>query len=235
MAYRPWMVDGMTITGNGDAMYMGLRRIQNDVTESVINWGDNANPDAFGADNLVFRFTRAYQSGANDDTDVSSLAGLQLMRMTATDGGKVGVGNLWDSSTNGQPQRKLHVDDAADTALDAQLRISYDPLSTFADFWVSNSGELSILTENNSLEQNVGINVLNPTEMVDVNGNGRFRSIPQGAGDVLITGVEQSAQGDYALSYLEFNNNDQTYLAGDGTWQPLLNNAACVLVFFDLV
>lgn len=40
LSFRDWMKDGMMITGNGDAMYMGLRAMPDvpDETETVIAW-----------------------------------------------------------------------------------------------------------------------------------------------------------------------------------------------------
>ena len=40
LSFRDWMKDGMTITGNGDAMYMGLRAMPDvpDETETIIAW-----------------------------------------------------------------------------------------------------------------------------------------------------------------------------------------------------
>ena len=40
LSFRDWMQDGMTITVNGDAMYMGLRAMPDapDETETVIAW-----------------------------------------------------------------------------------------------------------------------------------------------------------------------------------------------------
>ena len=53
---------------------------------------------------------------------------------------------------------------------------------------------------------NVGIgNITAPTERIDVNGNGRFRSIPDNEDDVLITGT-LNGTGDYTLSRIGFGN-----------------------------
>lgn len=58
-----------------------------------------------------------------------------------------------------------------------------------------------------------------PTFRLDVDGNARFRQIQQATGDVLITGMQEDAAGDYSLRYLSFSGNQDEYLAGDGTWQ----------------
>jgi hypothetical protein len=60
-----------------------------------------------------------------------------------------------------------------------------------------------------------------PTERLDVDGNARFRDIPSETPNVLITGVEEDAEGDYSLSYLEFSGDDGEYLGGDGAWHSV--------------
>jgi hypothetical protein len=57
-----------------------------------------------------------------------------------------------------------------------------------------------------------------PTERLDVDGNARFRDIPSETPNVLITGVEEDAEGDYSLSYLAFSGDDGQFLGGDGQW-----------------
>jgi hypothetical protein len=69
---------------------------------------------------------------------------------------------------------------------------------------------------------NVGFgNITAPTELIDVNGNARFRDMPSGAGNVLVTGVEEDAAGDYSLSTLEFSADGDEYLGGDGAWHAM--------------
>jgi len=69
------------------------------------------------------------------------------------------------------------------------------------------------------LWSNVGFgNITAPTHLIDANGNARFRQMPEGAGTVLVTGVEEDAAGDYSLSYLEFSADGDEYLGGDGAW-----------------
>jgi hypothetical protein len=68
----------------------------------------------------------------------------------------------------------------------------------------------------------VGIGgVDDPTERLDVNGNARFREIPSETPNVLITGAEEDAEGDYSLSYLEFSGDGDEYLGGDGAWHTI--------------
>jgi hypothetical protein len=49
--------------------------------------------------------------------------------------------------------------------------------------------------------------------------------MPSSTPNVLITGVEEDAVGDYTLNYLAFPNDDSVVLTGDGTWVP--GNLAC--------
>jgi len=62
-----------------------------------------------------------------------------------------------------------------------------------------------------------------PTHRLDVNGSGRFRELQNNTPDVLFTGVEQDAVGDYELNYLAFNGQNDQFLEEDGTWQTINN------------
>ncbi|HNW69920.1 MAG TPA: hypothetical protein PKI01_05930 [Bacteroidales bacterium] len=55
LGYRPWMKIGMTVTSNDDLMYVGHKRVSNDVTDAVFAWSDNAGT-SWGPDNLLFIF-----------------------------------------------------------------------------------------------------------------------------------------------------------------------------------
>jgi hypothetical protein len=50
--------------------------------------------------------------------------------------------------------------------------------------------------------------------------------MPNDTANVLITGVQQDAVGDYELNYLDMSGNSTDVLAGDGTWIDI-NDAAC--------
>jgi hypothetical protein len=55
--YRPWMDAGVTLTGNRDFAYYGLRKVgtSEDHSEAVFLWADNgAGGDQDGPDNMVF-------------------------------------------------------------------------------------------------------------------------------------------------------------------------------------
>jgi hypothetical protein len=63
-----------------------------------------------------------------------------------------------------------------------------------------------------------GLNV-QPTQRLDVEGNGRFRNIPAGAPTALITGIQNGSNpNDLTFRRLNFNGNANTFLAGNGTW-----------------
>ena len=96
LTFRPWMQIGLSITGNGDGMYLGQRIINNtvDLTEAALCWGDNFGASG-GPDHMVFRFLRSYDSFAPDNTNPSSMLGLQVARMIGSNGGRVGIGNTF--------------------------------------------------------------------------------------------------------------------------------------------
>lgn len=53
--YRPWMKTGITLTGNRDLSYFGLRALGTgeDITETTIAWSDNADLSNPGPDDMV--------------------------------------------------------------------------------------------------------------------------------------------------------------------------------------
>jgi hypothetical protein len=58
-----------------------------------------------------------------------------------------------------------------------------------------------------------------PTEVLDVNGNARFRNVPAQGGQSLILGLQNgTTANDVELSRLAFPNNNTVALLGDGTW-----------------
>lgn len=72
--YREWMKNGITMTGNGDGMYVGQRYWEENYTDATITWSDN--PGAWLRDRLTFNFNSAY---TNDEVGCGSLNGLQTM------------------------------------------------------------------------------------------------------------------------------------------------------------
>lgn len=114
--YRPWMQTGITLTGNRDLSYFGLRQLGTgeDNTETTIAWSDNPTEPNPGPDDMVFRFTSGAAStvtntdfSANGDYD-----GLHVARFTGN--GRMGVGNTFGinvgSAVNyNSPQSLLHM------------------------------------------------------------------------------------------------------------------------------
>lgn len=216
--YRPWMKDGLIFTSNGDMSYVGPRGISDDLTEMTIAWSDNSGSGS-GPDDLTFRFL----DGNGTGTGAGDADGLQIMRMIASDNGRVGIGP--DFSTNVRPQRRLEVYDAGTNDItNAQLRLStkLDPLNPNAvDFRCTTNGNLYINCF--GTQERVGIETASPTERLDVNGNLRLRNVPVETSDCVLLG-RRTAPGtpaDIGVRRLEFNADPLTYLAGNGTWQTI--------------
>jgi hypothetical protein len=96
--YRPWMKTGITFTDNQDLSYIGLRKIGTglDVTETTINWSDNAGPGQVGPDDFVIRFTGAGTSSVLNSTNYrasNDLDGIHIGRFTGF--GLFGLGNTF--------------------------------------------------------------------------------------------------------------------------------------------
>ena len=90
------MKAGITFTHNGDLMYVGPKRNQQDITDAVISWADNAFAGEVGPDVLRFLFT----DRSNGSTAISSnplnaqdYDGVEVARMTGD--AKMGVGPMW--------------------------------------------------------------------------------------------------------------------------------------------
>ena len=65
-----------------------------------------------------------------------------------------------------------------------------------------------------------------PTEVLDVNGNARFRGVPAQGGQSLILGLQNGANAnDVELSRLVFPQNPTVALLGDGTWGTIAGPA----------
>lgn len=120
--YRPWMQTGITLTGNKDLSYFGLRKLstiatQEDITETVFLWSDNSQ-NSEGPDRLVFRFAGF---GGTDGNTVNAnrlsntdLDGLHVAQFTGL--GLMGLGNTFGVNATGMaaaayidPQSLLHM------------------------------------------------------------------------------------------------------------------------------
>ena len=111
--YRNWMRNGITISNNFDAGFIGIRKMpdstnpgSDDVSDFVFNWSDNTGlaPSERSPDNLVFSFTSS-DGLLNNDLTGNSLYGREVMRLTSN--GYVGVGPRFSNAF--QPQSNLHL------------------------------------------------------------------------------------------------------------------------------
>ena len=109
--FRPWMRNGITMSNNFDAGFIGVRKMPNtvggidDVSDFVINWSDNVGsaPGIRTPDNLVFNFTTG-DGSANDDLNGNNLNGRETMRHTSD--GFIGIGPRFNNAN--QPKSTLH-------------------------------------------------------------------------------------------------------------------------------
>ncbi|TXI82919.1 MAG: tail fiber domain-containing protein [Flavobacteriales bacterium] len=126
--FRPWMRNGVTMTGNSDQMYIGHKYAYvdstdytsgeiNDRSDAVIEWSDNPDDSPWGTDRLRFMFTNDYQVSSSKTYGARSLEGMEAMRIhIPTDTtANVGIGDFFRAGViNGQiedPTEKLHVND----------------------------------------------------------------------------------------------------------------------------
>lgn len=107
LGYRPWMKTGITLTGNNDLSYFGLRKIGSaiDRTETTIVWSDNTSGIA---DEMVFRFigvnvggTAASNTLSPDFESSTDLDGLHVARFTPR--GRFGLGNTFGHIDGSEP------------------------------------------------------------------------------------------------------------------------------------
>ncbi len=100
--YRPWMKTGITMTGNRDLSYFGLRQLgtAEDFTETNIVWSDNTPGSGTGEDEMAFRYTSAGAGVTTYNTDFSNpqdIDGLHISRFTGF--GLMGLGNTFGQNT----------------------------------------------------------------------------------------------------------------------------------------
>lgn len=231
--YRTWMTQGMLMMYNTDQLYIGLKDEGNDRKDAIVNWGDNPSGST-GADNLRFVFT---SSQAVPSAVGSGAEGVEIMHMNSGNQ-HVGVGPSFDNTR--APNRRLEVfDQGAAFGTGAQMRLTSFTTPTnvvdagvHADFQVSNSGDLYIRPYNSMMpgseDRFVGIGLTpfngltSVSEVLDVNGNARFREVPAQGGQSLILGLQNgSSNDDVELSRLAFSGSTNEVLLGDGTWGPM--------------
>ncbi len=114
--YRPWMKTGITLTGNRDLSYFGLRKLGSgeDITETTIAWSDNTESWHPGPDEMVFRFIsgQASQSYLTDFSGNNDMDGLHVARFTGA--GRMGLGNTFGINMGSSvgyntPQSLMHM------------------------------------------------------------------------------------------------------------------------------
>ncbi|HRP39806.1 MAG TPA: tail fiber domain-containing protein [Chitinophagales bacterium] len=127
LGYRNWMQTGITLTGNQDLSYMGLRQVgeKEDITETTIAWADDGGGE-LGPDDLVFRFLggKPNASSVSSDFTVSDdLDGVNIARFTPF--GQIGFGNTFgltaDHPNYVRPQNLLHLSTASDKQVYLQI------------------------------------------------------------------------------------------------------------------
>lgn len=127
--YRTWMDKGVLMYGSllpfpdvagSDNMYVGLREIASDVSESIVSWGDNPTGTQEG-DRLRFLFTAGATSGFGV---ASSTNGLEMARMITEDGNnpRIGFGDMF--TPNVDPQNTVEIRSSASSPKPAGLRFT---------------------------------------------------------------------------------------------------------------
>lgn len=132
---------------------------------------------------------------------------------------RVGGNNFWRIGQQGDldnldGQRRLHVVDAT-----TQFRLSFAPPgsngSAFTDFLSNSSGNLQIQPSG----QRVGINApTNPTATIDVFGDARIRNVQAATPNSILVGVNAAGSSDVFVRRLDFPNDSNQVLLGNGTW-----------------
>lgn len=196
LGYRNWMQTGITLTGNQDLSYMGLRQVgeKEDITETTIAWADDGGGE-LGPDDLVFRFLAGNPSASSvssNFSDPSDLDGVNIARFTPF--GQIGFGNTFgltaDHPNYVRPQNLLHLSTASDkqvylqitnqsatgqTATDG-LHIGYAASNLEAQIIQKENANLTLFTNNTPRFTiagggNVGVNTNTPAYTLQVNGS----------------------------------------------------------------
>lgn len=126
--FRPWMRNGVTMTGNSDQMYIGHKYTYvdstdyesgeiNDRSDAVIEWSDNPEDSPWGTDRLRFMFTNDFNVAAPPTFGAQSLEGMEAMRIFIPNDfeAHVGIGDFFRAGVltgqNEDPTERLHVRD----------------------------------------------------------------------------------------------------------------------------
>jgi hypothetical protein len=125
LGYRPWMRNGITMTGNSDQCYMGAKYQGNDTSDIVLQWSDNPDDAIYGTDRLRFLFTNrhnaAHTYGARSEEGLESFRVFVPNDTTAN----VGIGDFHRASVQTSslvdPTERLDV-------LDGRVRVRDLPM-----------------------------------------------------------------------------------------------------------
>ena len=111
--YRDWMKNGITMTGNGDGMYVGQRYNEGeDRTDATITWSDN--PGEWRRDRLTFNFV---SGTGQEESGCDSPFGIQTMLVQPDEDCRQAYVGIGDFDAQGQtPNERLDV-------LDRTMRI----------------------------------------------------------------------------------------------------------------
>lgn len=106
--YRPWMQNGITLTGNADQGYLGQKYTSLDNTDMVIQWSDNPAGSHYGTDRMRFIFTNGFNGSTSG---ARSMEGLEGMRLFPKNDKEINVGIGDFNAFGGDPTERLHVRD----------------------------------------------------------------------------------------------------------------------------
>ena len=152
--YRNWMDIGVymnsTLGNPSDNMYVGLRQISGDLTDAIINWGNNPTIDTT-ADRLRFVFTAPTGIGVN----ASSNDGLEIARMISN-------GNTGSIGLGGDPTYNLYTNNP-----DPGNTVEINSPAT-SDVPGTSGLRFTDLTSNSTIVTNPGIGILSVDEDGDV-------------------------------------------------------------------
>ena len=131
--FRDWMKTGVTFTENIDFFYVGPRTVssEDNITEFVVNWSNDDKNNGFGPDDMVFRFTSAFDNTAGNPDDGGGegekVIQADFSKSTDTDGrhiarftpeGQFGLGPnfgyIQDHANYVRPQSMFHMSNFAD-------------------------------------------------------------------------------------------------------------------------
>ena len=125
--YRNWMDIGLLMYGSSvpqfpnlgsDNMYVGLKNNGDDLSESIISWGDNPINTSLG-DRLRFVFTASPNNGVS-----SNVNGLEFCRMLTVEGDnpRIGFGDM--QTPNVDPQNTVEIRSSKSSPRPSGLRLT---------------------------------------------------------------------------------------------------------------